>query len=90
MECDEGSEDTKQEKDIPCSSEKMSLLDISDYTDNEDISDDKKFALINNRHPPKGFKFQQGNQRTNVEQVVLSTDIVKRNGLHSLISYHIL
>ena len=36
---------------------KMSLLDISDYTEDEDISDDTKYALINNQHPPKGFKF---------------------------------
>ena len=36
---------------------KMSLLDISDYTEDEDISDDTKYTLINNRHPPKGFKF---------------------------------
>ena len=57
MECDKGSEDTKQKKEIPHSSEKMSLLDISDYTENEDISDDAKYVLINNRHPPKGFKF---------------------------------
>ena len=57
MECDEGSEDTKQKKEIPCSSKKMSLLDISDYTEDEDISDDTKYALINNWHPPKGFKF---------------------------------
>ena len=57
MDCDEGSESTIQEKEIPCSSEKMSLLDISDYTEDEDISDDTKYALINNRQPPKGFKF---------------------------------
>ena len=57
MDCDEGSESTIQEKEIPCSSEKMSLLDISDYTEDEDISDDTKYALINNRQPPKGFNF---------------------------------
>ena len=57
MDCDEGSESTIQEKEIPCSSEKMSLLDISDYTEDEDISDDTKYALINNRQPSKGFKF---------------------------------
>ena len=35
----------------------MSLLDISDNTEDEDISDDTKYTLINNWHPPKGFKF---------------------------------
>ena len=44
MECEEGSEDTIQEKEIPCSSEKMSLLDISGYTENDDISDDKQMT----------------------------------------------
>ena len=57
MECEEVPTDMKQEKEKSCSSETMSLLDISHYTENKHISDDTKYALIHNRHPPKGFKF---------------------------------
>ena len=57
MECEEVPTDMKQEKERSCSSETMSLLDISHYTENKHISNDTKYALMHNRHPPKGFKF---------------------------------
>ena len=57
MECEEVPTDTKQEKEKSCSSETMSLLDISHYTENKHISDDTKYALIHNRHPPDAFFF---------------------------------
>ena len=57
MEREEVPTDMKQGKEKSYFSETMSLLDISHYTENKHISDDTKYVLIHNRHPPKGFKF---------------------------------
>ena len=58
METDNIQYPTNPGRKVPCASDEMkSRLDISHYAGKDHIPDDVKYNLINNRLPPKGFKF---------------------------------